>query len=191
MSETNSLKILDWEKLEVGVKERVLKIQSRDLSFLREPIGVGSEAEEALSDEPIEELKKYFVLVALRVSPLGMFSKTIDIAWHRFLAFSALYREFCFDVFGDYLDHQPNTLETPIPRVALTNFLAGYEKYFGAVPALWFDAVDREALQRFCDTPHLSGSSLAWSGWAGFSSERVVEPLASERKSPPPSDINH
>lgn len=138
-----------------------------DLSFLQQEIGPGASGDNFPLDVGVRELRRYFALVALEVSPLGMFSYAIDTLWHRFIAYSAGYRSFCTRVFGGMVDHQPNTPRTPVPKCALKNFIDAYEHEFGVLPAIWFDSASRVAIERYCSAPAEEPAPVQWSGWTG------------------------
>lgn len=88
-------------------------------------------------DEAILEFRKYFMLIALGNTGLGMTSKEVDEVWHTFILFTISYMDFCNDVFGTYLHHQPNTSINPLPSNSGQKMRDAYHKVFGEVPAIW------------------------------------------------------
>jgi hypothetical protein len=111
------------------------------------------------------EFKKFLGLAIIGIKPIAMMGPVVDEFWHEFLLFTAQYREFCRQVAGKFIDHQPHTLATPVPATAFGNFIDGYRRYFGEVPVIWFSGLD-QATVKFC----LYGTGkppARWSGWIG------------------------
>lgn len=108
----------------------------------------------AQSDQVLEALKQYFLawLLAQRSGigkTLGMPSKAVDDAWHRFTRMAREYEKFCLHAFGDYLPRTPiRAEESDMP---LANTLHQLKKrapsragwaMLGAMPLIF--ALDRE-----------------------------------------------
>ena len=87
-----------------------------------------------------------------------MISETVDEVWHNFILFTPQYREFCFDVFGQFLYHQPNTSMTPLRDHAGLDFVRLYTQTFGDLPEIW-------GYEEGCSVPDLGDCTP--SGWEG------------------------
>jgi hypothetical protein len=59
-------------------------------------------------------------------------SPLIDEVWHAHILCTKDYRQFCFDVFGEYLDHLPGTAGFNWEYYDIT--MTRYHARFGAVP---------------------------------------------------------
>jgi hypothetical protein len=91
------------------------------------------------------ELKKYFILAALKKGPLGMYSNDVDNLWHTFILFTQDYAEFCDQCIGYFLHHVPEVDEDHNEKErenTQNNFRAFIEQYtatFGdEVHPIWF-----------------------------------------------------
>ncbi len=76
--------------------------------------------------------------------------KEIDDMWHTFLLFTRDYMEFCFNYFGHYLHHEPNTKRRkPIDKKykkALENYFSYIYDHLGeATLRKWFAATLKES----------------------------------------------
>jgi hypothetical protein len=113
------------------------------------------------------EFKRFMALAGFGVCPLAMISPRVDDLWHQFLLFTRQYRAFCFSTIGEFVGHQPDTPSTPIPVVAGENFLSAYRHYFGEIPSIWFDGMNEETRNYYCQSKLVGSPPTAWSGWTG------------------------
>lgn len=109
------------------------------------------------------ELRKFFALIYKFRKPIAMISPRIDCLWHSLITFTPLYRAFCQEVFGYYLDHVPRTATTPISETAVWDFFTQYESTFGDVPKPWFDGLSQTLIEAIRN--HHVPKELLWSGW--------------------------
>jgi hypothetical protein len=90
------------------------------------------------------ELKRYLVLSAVFVEPMGM-RGDVDALWHTFILFTRRYFEFCHLVAGDgvFIHHEPDRLDDSPPPASVAairvptdyaRFWVAYERVFGTVP---------------------------------------------------------
>lgn len=115
------------------------------------------------------EFKKFLTLVKKYPGPFAIPSKKVDDVWHAFMLFSSQYRKFCENTYGKYIDHQPNTAQSPVPLSALTNFYRSYEEEYGNVPAIWYEDYDQNTAQQLKNhvVPDNFSKDYRWSGWPG------------------------
>ena len=96
-----------------------------------------------------KELKKYFVLAALKTEPgseLGMYSKDVDNLWHTFILFTKEYADFCKTYIHHFVHHVPEIdtdKSTPekLAKIRQTfhAFVKSYEATFHEeVHPIWF-----------------------------------------------------
>jgi len=120
-------------------KEQMLrKIEDYDLTYLLENLigRIGLSGDDAA--EAVFELKRYFGIIALQDSPLGIpQDSVVDEAWHEFIVFTSQYKKFCKEVFGEFIEHQPRTKQFLVPRSALYNLVNCYKKYYGKMGKAW------------------------------------------------------
>ncbi len=109
------------------------------------------------------ELRKFFGLLVGQSIPIAMISPRIDAIWHTFLLFTPMYRDFCEQAFGFYVDHLPRTGATPIPEDAIWNFFDAYTNQYGDVCEEWFHDLPLSTIAalRNREMP----KNLRWSGW--------------------------
>nr|VFK16557.1 MAG: hypothetical protein BECKLPF1236B_GA0070989_109713 [Candidatus Kentron sp. LPFa] len=148
----------------------VSSIQETDFSFVREKTSRYIEHETTERFRHAEcEFKKFLTLVKFGQGPLAIPSSAVDEIWHAFILYTPQYRQFCEEVFGFFVDHQPNSVETPVPTSAISNFYAEYEKHFGQPDPIWFEDFDEEtaSLLRGKSVPEWFSTQYKWSGWPG------------------------
>lgn len=114
-----------------------------------------------------EEFRRFMALIALEVAPLAMIGPLVDEVWHQFVLFTPQYRRFCSETFGFFVDHQPDCAETPVPLSAGSNFMGGYKRYFGELPAIWFEGMTLESVQYYKEGRFKVPPPRRWSGWTG------------------------
>jgi hypothetical protein len=141
------------------------------------------------------ELKRYLALCAAHPNEGFGMRGPIDEVWHTFILFTQDYAEFCNQVAGRFLHHEPakkapsgsenNHQEGPSIRDGYLKFLEEYERTFGDVPPrhLWprpmkFEAVGTEFDGCGCGTCFCS---------AGGCSCQIA--IADVPVPPPPPDI--
>jgi hypothetical protein len=85
------------------------------------------------------EYRKYMTLPLFGGGTHAMFSAEVDEIWHAHLLFSRNYMQFCQDVFGFFLHHEPTTEKRDEGnlRHAWTRFADHYEALFGELSYLW------------------------------------------------------
>jgi len=110
-----------------------------------------------------DELRNFFELIAASDGPIAMISPRIDLLWHAFITFTPLYRKFCEELFGYYVDHMPRTSANEIPEAAIWNFFDAYHSKFGDLPDCWFDGLPPFAVAELKD--RRVPAALLWSGW--------------------------
>lgn len=108
------------------------------MSFPMQKIVERHAAEEGISlaaaQEHENELKRFLVLCALNPAVRYGMNGPVDQLWHTFICFTRDYHDFCKEVAGHYLHHQPTSEEDKKnggSRQDYLRFLADYEKYFG------------------------------------------------------------
>lgn len=96
----------------------------------------------ARARDMVYQLFRGLVCKAYTVNPMRLsFPPIIDRAWHSALLNTELYREFCIEMFGRFLDHSTASARDPLEeknkRVTLT--MQTYADVFGETPPgdLW------------------------------------------------------
>lgn len=111
--------------------------------------------------------KRFMKLVLTSTKPLAMIDRRVDGYWHMFILFTPQYREYCAEVLGFFVDHQPRTAFTPVPPSAIKNFVDQYIEKYGELDEFWLHTLTpelRDAVRRG-DVP--ADLSFQWSGWTG------------------------
>jgi hypothetical protein len=91
-------------------------------------------------DEAIFEFKRYIGIYVIIKTPMPMFSRHVDLAWHACLLFSRLYADLCQQVVGDFVHHEPvEQGEIPVAD-RWDEFRAAYEALYGDLGRLWLIA---------------------------------------------------
>nr|VFK28978.1 MAG: hypothetical protein BECKMB1821G_GA0114241_10444 [Candidatus Kentron sp. MB]VFK35596.1 MAG: hypothetical protein BECKMB1821I_GA0114274_11308 [Candidatus Kentron sp. MB]VFK77372.1 MAG: hypothetical protein BECKMB1821H_GA0114242_11298 [Candidatus Kentron sp. MB] len=148
----------------------VPSIQNADFSFVREKTSLYREPESTDRFRHAErEFKKFLTLVKSGQKPLAIPSSAVDDIWHAFILYTPQYRQFCEKTFGFFVDHQPNSVETPVPTAAVSNFYTEYEKHFGTPDPIWFEDFDEGTASMLRDkaVPEWFSTQYKWSGWSG------------------------
>ena len=170
------------------INAQVRRLNESNFDFLRDRLVTEGEILPRTWLVVEAELKRYFHLVLLGFKPLAMMGPQIDAAWHQLILFTPQYHQFCASVFGFYLHHTPNTVATPVPWAALSNFAVGYTATYGKVPDIWAAGLPKyqqtlvHRLWRAAAAEHMlpapaqkatqtaaiaAARVLRWSGWAG------------------------
>jgi hypothetical protein len=103
--------------------------------------------------------------------PLAMIDRRVDEFWHMFILFTPQYRDFCNEVMGFFVHHQPRTSITPVPESAIKNFVDAYESEYGQLGDFWCEGLD-EALQNDIRAHRIPAElTFDWSGWTGRKGE--------------------
>jgi hypothetical protein len=89
---------------------------------------------EAVAEQSIAELRRFFKLIALGYESVGMTSETVDEAWHTLILHTAEYANFCDDVFGRFIHHRPMTPEDDGGPAAAERFREAYTRTFHEPP---------------------------------------------------------
>jgi hypothetical protein len=86
-------------------------------------------------EEHVRELKRYLVMVAARGETLVM-GGPVDELWHTWMLYSRSYVQFCEQVAGRYLHHQPGrgSMSAEEERNHWAAFKALYQEMFDASP---------------------------------------------------------
>jgi hypothetical protein len=147
--------------------EREKAIDDFDLSFVYERFG----NESKLSGEnwsKIElEFKKFMKLTLSEGAPLAMIDERVDELWHSFILFTPQYLKFCDDVMGFFVHHQPRTSATPVPEIAINNFVTAYTKCFGELDSLWLERIPTDLKEAIVNGKVPQSPTFRWSGWPG------------------------
>lgn len=121
-----------------GQQEEILaKIAAYPFVQVREKVLKEGRVPEAFVDEAIDEFRKFLALIGLGHSGMGMISPPVDEIWHTFILFMRDYADFCNEVFGRFIHHQPTTSLTPASPKARSRMINAYREIFGELPAIW------------------------------------------------------
>ncbi|TMC06755.1 MAG: hypothetical protein E6J41_17765 [Chloroflexi bacterium] len=94
--------------------------------------------EPATVERSIEELRKYFKLIAHGYRDLGMTSPEVDAAWHALILHTRDYAEFCQSVFGRFIHHRPLRGAEVADVAPAANLHRAYSAVFGTPdPRVW------------------------------------------------------
>ncbi|MBU6447504.1 hypothetical protein KGQ24_01520 [Patescibacteria group bacterium] len=134
------------------VSRALIAIDAYPFSQVREKILVEEALPEGRVDEVIAEFRRFLKLIAMGHRGIGMISRDVDEVWHTFILFTRDYAEFCEEVFGFFLHHQPNLPSQPLGNESSVLFADAYRTEFGAIPAIW-GIKDGAQCFSTCDTP--------------------------------------
>lgn len=114
------------------------------------------------------ELRKFLELPLHFGGPLAAMNHGVDKLWHTFIIHTPQYAEFCDEVYGEFLHHQPRSERFPVPAEAISNFYIEYPQHFVRVPDVWFENIPRAhvAAVALGQVPE-EVRRLRWSGWPG------------------------
>lgn len=93
-------------------------------------------------DDAIAEFRRFLALICLGNSGLAMMSGAVDEIWHAFILHTRDYAEFCQQVRGRFIHHQPASEGSPVPDSSKNAFIDAYRATFGAIPMIWGKAAD-------------------------------------------------
>lgn len=142
-------------------------IDSYDFSFLKDRFSDKVASSDKQFLEIQQEFKRFVKMMLKFKGPLAVLGQKIDEFWHTFILFTPQYRQFCDNVLGRYIDHQPNTPSTPVPPIAITNFYKIYEAQYGEVNELWNEGMDAETVTSLRSGMVPNDFEYKWSGWTG------------------------
>lgn len=126
------IQALEQYQLPAGVIERIRKMHPFNI-MTDEELGTW-----------ITEFKKFIAILVLNDGKnrrIEMVSELVDEVWHAFILFTKEYADFCNQVMGKYIHHEPNTSAlVPImgrndQEIGIQNFHEDYKKYFGQEPS--------------------------------------------------------
>ncbi|MEN9328570.1 MAG: hypothetical protein RI947_1378 [Candidatus Parcubacteria bacterium] len=122
------------------LRRAIERIATHDFSVIRGKILKEDALPLDVVDQAIDEFRRFFILIRLGYTDLGMPSKVVDEVWHTFILFTRMYHAFCDEVMGGYVHHLPCTIDEPIPTSTVSSLYAAYEEAFGFRPGpLWRD----------------------------------------------------
>jgi hypothetical protein len=98
------------------------------------------------TESMIFEFRRWLALIVLGNNGIPMISTQVDEVWHTFIVYTRDYTNFCNDVFGRYIHHQPIAIPTEWAR----NFQLLYANTFGGVPTLWAWNDDSDEGEDYC-----------------------------------------
>jgi hypothetical protein len=163
----SNLGLQNAESISPSQQNAIERIATYPFGFVVKKLVADGVIPDRLSAEAETELRRFFALVALDIAPLAMIGPVVDEVWHQFVLFTPQYRRFCLDTLGFFVDHQPDTDETPIPIEAGKNFVNGYRKHFGEIPAVWFEGMTPETVEYYNEAAFRTRPPMRWSGWTG------------------------
>lgn len=119
--------------------QRFQRLQDFDLSKVQARLHQENKIHPFFVPEATFEFKRYmglYIAGGLKHS-VSMFSPEIDEVWHGLILHTRMYREFCGEVFGEFLDHNPFESGDPDPQGNWQDFESRYETLYGPVTHLW------------------------------------------------------
>jgi hypothetical protein len=165
-----NLGLLNADSISPDQQKAVNRIATYPFGFVMKKLVQDEVIPVSLAAEAETEFRRFFLLVALDIAPLAMIGPAVDEVWHQFVLFTPQYRSFCLDTLGFFVDHQPDTDETPLPIQAGKNFVDGYRRYFGEIPAIWFEGMTPETVEYYNEAAFRTRPPMRWSGWTGYPS---------------------
>lgn len=135
----------------LGVEGAFNRINHYSLAQVREKLLMERKVDEAIIDTAISEFRKYLSLIALGHKGIGMISRDVDEVWHTFILFTRDYTDFCNEVFGRYIHHQPSVPSQPLGNEPRRLFVDAYRQNFGDLPPIW--RADGGTCFSSCSTP--------------------------------------
>lgn len=121
-------------------RESVLKAFERKKRFDFAPLVQRYAKEYGLnqeeSQEHIDEMCRFLCLAGSTRSSYSMMGP-VDHAWHTFILFTKMYSDFCNEIAGKYIHHNPGEILTGTRDSYVggyNNLLADYERAFGTNP---------------------------------------------------------
>lgn len=139
----NRLELIDGIAEKYGLsdldRKAINSIWLTDLSFVRDRLIKKGLFNESDIGEAIREYRKFMTMLRLGYENLVMFSPEVDEVWHTHIIFTRQYSNFCEEVFGHYVHHQPVSpgMITSESKEAVEAFLTAYKGVFGASSSLW------------------------------------------------------
>jgi hypothetical protein len=69
----------------------------------------------------LPEYQRFLALIAARpAGGIGMYSSEVDKIWHSHLLLTRKYRSFCQEIYGRFIDHEPNLSSVQLPKSQCT-----------------------------------------------------------------------
>lgn len=165
------------------IQDREKAIDNFNLNFVLEKI----ENENTLNKEELPkieiEFKKFMKLVLREDGPLAMLDKRVDEFWHSFILFTPQYQEFCEKVIGFFVHHQPRTSYTPVPILAINNFIDAYKKQYIILDPFWYETLTPELVRNIKNNSVQDLIIHKWSGWIGKKN------ISKNEKNEPPTGV--
>ena len=130
-----------------GVLTSLAGIEAFDLSSPRQQLllNYGAHIGPDEVDTVIRELRRFLSLRLLVLTPkydTFVPSLKVDLAWHQFILHTRLYREFCTNLLGYFIDHEPAATRSE-GRATVAGEIAAYTKqqlqefYGPTAPYIW------------------------------------------------------
>ncbi len=143
------------------------KLDCIDLSFVEEKLVQEKLLNRKDAKTAKKEFKRFMKLITKYDFALAVTSKIVDEFWHQFILFTPQYRKFCEDIFGEFIDHQPNTELTPVPHEAVSNLFKAYKKEYGYVSKVWYQDLPTNVRLTLLEGHLPRELNFQWSGWPG------------------------
>ncbi|CAN5318765.1 hypothetical protein BH10PSE14_BH10PSE14_28780 [soil metagenome] len=109
------------------------------------------------------ELRRFLTLARSSNVPLAMVSTRIDALWHEFINATIVYRDYCREFAGRFIDHMSRSEWFPIPEAAVESFVSQYNQRYGALSDVWFDGASPSVAKSLRQGSLPPG--LRWSGY--------------------------
>lgn len=150
--------------------ERIRKIDDFDYGKVAKKVSMSLEGvTPSYVQQGIENLKLYYVIALLDPLNAHAVSKTVDPFWHAHILFTKDYINFCDDVFGQYIQHDPLDQDDSARVAHIANLydytLSLYGKIFKQVNPEWWPPQTMAAYRTECghmeiNTPAIRAAAL-------------------------------
>lgn len=147
--------------------EREQEIDDFDMSFVFEKIQNDNILSKSDFPKVQSEFKKFMKLILRENGPFAVVDKRIDEFWHSFILFTPQYIKFCEETMGFFVHHQPRTSFTPIPIIAIQNFVDAYIGRFNILDPFWLENLPVELISGIENECIPDIVDFKWSGWIG------------------------
>jgi len=166
MRSNHPLGVKQGVALSEGTRRVLDNIEKYPLPYVEKRLIESGRLKEKVVAGAMREFKRFVALTFLCRPPLAIPNSTVDEVWHQLILFTPQYAQFCRYTVGKFINHLPNTPETPVPYAAVECFLRAYERYFGRLDPVW--GMDRDLLSPLRKTGDSRPKpSFTWSGWVG------------------------
>lgn len=112
-------------------------LQDYDLGHVRNRLINFRVVPRQIIDEAIFEFRRYMGLYLVQKDSVTMFSTAVDEVWHATILHTRLYQDFCHNVFGEFLHHDPFEGGDPNPQSSWEKFDKIYQLVYGDLGKLW------------------------------------------------------